>query len=139
MHPEKAARLYEQYELFPEMSAKKRRDDALHVLLYAVGLIVLLSGIAFADEPPRFIAKGMICDEIEQVIESMENVQRSSKEIPLADGCGFIQRPVYAIIEPLHSFESRYASFRIIKLDLGPLGIQYGYDGFTLKPEERGS
>jgi hypothetical protein len=48
MHPEKATRLYEQYELFPEMNVKKRRDDALRVLFGATGIVLFLLVIALA-------------------------------------------------------------------------------------------
>lgn len=139
MHPEKASRLYEQYELFPEMNVRKRRDDALRVLLYAVGLIVLMSGIAFADEPPRLIGKGMICDEIEQVIETMEHVDKNATSLPHVEGCGYLKYPVLATVKRLHVFETKYARFHLIEMHIRDLGIQYGYDGFTLKPEERGS
>lgn len=92
-----------------------------------------------ANAEPRLVVlrQALICDTVEQVQETVQDLTLQSKEAPKIDGCGMLQSPAQALAEPVMVFETNHAYVLVMRFTfLGALGVQYGYGAFQPKPPQ---
>lgn len=99
------------------------------LLLYAtmMGIWVGLLTLPVKAEPV-LIRKGYICDTLDQLTDALSQVTPTDQQLPDVDGCGHLQRPMPATVEPLHVLTTDRFEVGLVRLTFPPpLGVQYSY------------
>lgn len=129
----------EQMELFEVFSPEEKRAHKRWIVVATVLTVVLLWSLwsypAKAQPTFTLVKTGILCDEPFQLIETVDALAAQENHLP--EGCGWLSRPVMAIIEPLASYENERIKVLTAKLIIGPI-VQYSFIAWELKPPEQG-
>ena len=105
------------------------------LLLYVTLLGILIGSMTLAE--PMIIRKGYICDTLDQLTDALSQVTPTDQTLPDVEGCGYLQQPMPAVVEPLHVLTTEYMEVAVVRLTFPPpLGIQYSYVAWQPRPPE---
>jgi hypothetical protein len=97
-----------------------------------LALLFLLATCQLAHAQTMILASpnSVICDTEEQMEAHLLMLEASGK-MPEVEGCGFVQRPVPAIMAPIRDLSFTRFTVTIVQIVFPlPLGVQYGYTNF---------
>lgn len=121
-----------QYELWP-----KRASDRREMKWLAVGIlfIVLIVASTAVWARPATISKGLFCESVEALTEAVEGVTATNATFTEVEGCGMFvaNGRVPVDITILAEYETDFATFTVIRVEIPGLGTKYGYGSFTPK------
>lgn len=123
----------EQYELWPKKRSDRKDWLRIGFMLVMAALLAILAGTAFAR--PALITSAWVCDSIEDLAASVEDVKPNEQAFNDIESCGTFAVPIPypADVTVLAQYETKYAVFTFARLDFDGW-VQYGYIAVEVKP-----
>lgn len=127
----------DQMELFEE----EQQFPLLAVLGLLAVILLALTFSAMADARPKLLMlkSGLICHSQEQLIEAVDSLALADKtgtQAQPVEDCGWIVRPVMALMTPLATYENEWVKVTVAKMVINGRDVRYSYIAWEKLPPE---